>query len=143
MTGALFGCNDSPRERVVSIPARSASLQEPTPSALDTAVAKHVTADELYTIYSQDLTIGATPDQRFDTQLLIVTGIVNGVNRRLEPAVYLELRTHDKDSFVYAEFNPDLSYVPQTLLPGAEVHLLCRGDSMIGGNPIVRACRPI
>lgn len=102
---------------------------------------QRVTADQLYTIYSQNLIEGANPDQRFRARRLHVTGVFEGINRSLPPTRYVELQTHDKDAFVYAEMSPDGAGFAATLMPGTPVQMLCRGEGMVGGSPLLGECR--
>lgn len=138
----LTGCANAPRAIVVSVAPRRVDAEGPAPSATDIAIAKKVSADELYTVYSQNLMLGANPDQRFLHRWLLVSGVFQDVSRSLVPQVYLELRTHDPEGFVYAALSSQASSLLTTLRPGMSVHLLCRGDGMMIGSPVVRECRP-
>jgi hypothetical protein len=121
---------------------RRVHTEERPPSTADVADAKTVSADEIYTRYSQDLHDNGNPDQRYINRWLVVTGAFNNVNRSLPPHVYLELRTHDPEGFVYAELSSGAGSLIPTLQPGMMVRLLCRGNGMTIGSPLLRACRP-
>ena len=136
-----LGCAAISREIVIPVVPRAAALRGPAPSVADAAGAKAVSADEIYTVYSLNLNTGANPDQRFLNRWLVVTGVLNGISRSLPPHVYLELRTHDPEGFVYAELTPEAGRLPATLQPGMSVRLLCRGDGMMIGSPVLRECR--
>ncbi len=139
--GGAAGCRTGQDEVVVPVTPVHAMRQEPALTAEDEAGAKNVTADELYTVYSQDLIIGANPHQRFLNQVLRVRGVFNGVNRSLAPKVYLELRTHDREGFTYAALSPEAAPLLASLEPGVSVQLVCRGDGVIAGSPLLRNCR--
>ena len=111
---------------------------EPIPYAVQLARAEHVTADKLYRIYSQDLMEGATPDQRFKNWLVHVTGVSNGINRRLPGKTYLELRTSDDSAFVYVLLAPDDPLTAAALTPGTPLKLLCTGAGMMMGSPLLK-----
>lgn len=118
-------------------PPRSA----PAPTEKQIAAAERISADTLYTLYSQNLDIGAWPDQRFFGRWMVVSGTLEGFNRDQPNTVYLELGTHDKDAFTYAQPSPEGASLLAALQPGEPVQLLCFGDSSIGGSPILRECR--
>jgi hypothetical protein len=136
---SLTGCAAGPEERVVAVPRTLASPAAWPLTRLDEAMALPVTADVLYTVYSRNLILGATPDQHFLDRTLMVTGIFNGTNRRTPGRTLLELRTHDDGAFVYAELGAQPP--PRTLVPGERVRLLCRCNGMVAGSPMLSQCR--
>lgn len=139
----VSGCRPASRQTIVAVPVMVSQSLEPVPSADAVAKAEHITADGLYTVYSQDLNNGANRDQRFLNRLIVVTGVFNGVNRSLRGRVYLELCTHADGAFTYAELSPDAAPLLSTLTPGDTMKLLCRGGGMAIGSPLLRDCRSV
>jgi hypothetical protein len=141
MTLAVAGCKTTRTETVIAVYPRPQHPIEPVPTSAQVAAAPHVAADEIYTVYSQNLIIGANADQRFRDRLMWVAGVYNGVNRGLPGQSYLELRTHDDAAFAYAALNPEAEPAFSALTLGTSVELLCRGDGAVGGSPLLRDCR--
>jgi hypothetical protein len=140
--GLIAGCTTAQRETVVHVRPLPERPEGPVVGSLDVAGAMSVTADELYRVYSQNLIILANPNQRFLNRRLLVSGVVNGVIPSARSHGYVELRTRDKDAFTYVELGKDGVAGPLGgLQPGAAVKLLCVGDGMIAGSPLLRACR--
>lgn len=137
-----LGCAKTASETVVPLMARREVAASPPFSAREVAAAQRVTADALYIIYSQNLFLGATPDQRFYDRPLLVSGVYNGVREGVTQRTYLELRTHDDEAFTYAELAPRASSLLATLAPGKRVSLLCRGNGVAAGSPLLRDCQP-
>lgn len=143
MTGAALGgvgCRTNSMEKVMTVVPR-AEPTDPVPTELERMVAPHVTADEIYTVYNRELIIGSNANQKYRDRLLRVSGVFEGVNRNLPGRAYMELRTHDAGSFVYAALNAEAAPLLNTLVPGTSVELLCWGDDFVGGNPFLRDCR--
>jgi hypothetical protein len=134
------GCKATPTEKVIAV-APPPQRVDPEPTATERAVAPQTTADEIYTVYSQNLIEGANADQRYLNRLLWVAGVVNGVNRSLPGRPYLELRTHDDGAFTYAAMSVEAAPLLSALVLGTRVDLLCRGDGALGGDPFLRDCR--
>ncbi|NYF78754.1 hypothetical protein [Granulicella arctica] len=111
------------------------------PYAVQLKQAQIVSADMLYTVYSQHLIVGALPDQRFLGKLLHVTGVFNGVNRNLSGKTYLELRTHSDSAFAYAEMAAGDPLVVALPAAGTKLRLLCRGAGAVAGSPMLTECR--
>ncbi len=140
---ASGGCRTVQTERgvVVDVAGLRESRPGPGPSATERAGAQRVDADRLYTIYTQGLAEGALPDQRFQGRLLLISGRYEGMQTGLARRKYLELGTHDADSFVYARLSPQAESLPATLAPGEPVQLFCIGESALAGNPMVGDCQ--
>jgi hypothetical protein len=143
MAGATLGClgcRTNSMEKVMTVSPRREKV-DPVPTELERLTAKRVSADEIYTVYNRKLIIGALPNQKYRDYLMWVSGVFNGVNRNLPGRPYLELRTHDDASFVYAALSADDAPLMNTLVPGTSVALLCWGDDVVVGNPFLRDCR--
>ncbi len=141
----LSGCaHTTPPDaaKIMTVPAGPASPVDPAPDSYALAHAEVVTADKLYTVYSQNLIEGANPDQRYRERLLLLSGSFAGINRGLPGRTYVELATHDPDAFVYAELTPEAQPLLATLTPGQSLRLTCVGAGMMAGSPRVRSCRP-
>jgi hypothetical protein len=133
--GAL-GCHSTiKKDHVTFVAPRSLE-----PYAVQLQQAQTVSADTLYTVYSQHLIQGATPDQRFWNRLMHVSGDFNGINRSLPGKVYLELRTHDDGGFVYAEMAAADPLTTSLPVVGTKLHLLCRCTGALAGSPILTEC---
>jgi hypothetical protein len=137
---AASGCKAPSRETVLAVALRPQPPAGALPTAAERAAAPHITADEIYTVYSQNLIQGANPNQRFRNRLLWVGGVFDGVNRGLPGRPYLELRTHDESAFTYATVRPEAESLLSTLRPGMRVELLCIGNGAVGGSPLLRDC---
>ena len=139
LCGLLSGCARQPGQTVVPGPdwwATAAKLP------LKGKAVQPVTADAVYTIYSRNLFLGATPDQRFLDRLLLVSGVFNGFNSRHPERTFLELRTHDDGAFTYAVLDARAQPLMATLVPGQTIKLLCRGAGAVGGSPMLLGCQP-
>ena len=139
---ALSGCRQAARETIVAVPQPGTRAVEPPASAAEIMNAQHVSADTLYTVYSQNLDVGrGNRDQRFLNRLLMVTGVFEGVSRALPGRTYLELRTPDAGAFVYATVASEAAPLLSSVQVGEALRLLCWGDGMTIGSPLLRDCR--
>ncbi|HEY0263405.1 MAG TPA: hypothetical protein VGC07_02675 [Granulicella sp.] len=111
------------------------------PTAAQITKAPSVNLDVLYRVYSLHLVDGANADQRFQNRLLKIAGVVDGVNRSLPGRVYVELRTRRPEAFVYAAMAHEDEAALDAMKPGQAVMLVCVGDGMQGGSPMLRSCR--
>jgi hypothetical protein len=137
---ASAGCATQASEKVMGVAPRPQRV-DPVPTTMERDFAPQVTADEMYVVYNRSLIIGANANQKYLNRLLRVNGVFEGVNRNLPGRTYLELKTHDEHSFVYAALSKDAKPLLSKLVPGEAVELLCWGDSGETGNPFLRDCR--
>jgi len=136
----MAGCAAKQRETVITVPVRVTHSERP-PTAAQEKSAQLATADEMYTVYSQNLIQGANPNQRFLFQLLHVSGVFVGVSQTAPGHTYLELQTHDPGAFAYAELALDAEGTLSSFVAGRPVELYCRGNGSIAGSPLLRDCR--
>lgn len=97
----------------------------------------HVTALELYAAYHRN---EVSADQYYKGQILEVDGQVEEIGKNFAGDVYLALGTTNEFETVDAYIQSSSVSYAATLSPGTVVTVLCRGDGMIVGSPVLRDC---
>ncbi len=95
-------------------------------------------ATQLYAAYHAN---EVAADDRFKHRPLMVNGVVSSINKSFDGSVWIGLQDGDPIGVVQATVLASQEQQAASLSKGNEVTLLCVGDGMILGSPMLGRCR--
>ncbi len=113
----------------------ASSTPEPAPSHVPPIA---IAAPQLYAAYHAN---EVAADDRFKHRLLMVNGVVSSINKSFDGSVWVGLRDGDPIGVVQATVLTSQDQRAAALSKGNEVTLLCVGDGMMLGSPMLSHCR--
>ena len=124
---ALFG-HTSSNSPTVSV----RSEQPPAPAPII-----EVSAGELFRAYRRN---EVSADTIYKGHALRIKGRVTSINKDFTDEIYVLLDTSNMFENVHAALNSDETATAATLTKGDAITLLCTGEGMVIGSPIVKDC---
>jgi hypothetical protein len=105
--------------------------------AIDDAPPLQVNAETLFSAYKRN---EIAADELYKGRILEVEGRVSQIRKDFTGAAILELVTENRFETVDAHLKEDSVSFAGTLSPGFYVTVLCRGNGMIVGSPMLKDC---
>ncbi len=119
------------RSQVAAVNVESAESSE------EDAPLIQITAPDLSLVYHNN---EVAADAKFKGKILEVRGQVREIGKNFAGTAYLNLQTLSQFESVDAYLQKDSVSYAAGLSPGDVVTVLCRGDGMIVGSPMLRDC---
>jgi len=117
------------------------SMDTPTPSGTDASPARgpaqNVSAERLFLDYQRN---EVSADSMYKGRTLAVTGTVSSINKDFTDSVYLMLETSNEFMGVHANLRGSEVSKASTLSKGSTVTVVCEGNGMIVGSPMLKDC---
>jgi hypothetical protein len=96
-----------------------------------------ISAPQLFAAYHAN---EVAADDKFKDQPLVITGVIESINKDVFGNGYLVLRDANMFEGVQARLSDDSMKYSGQLLRGDDVTLICKGAGMIIGSPVVKNC---
>jgi hypothetical protein len=117
------------------------SMDTPTPTGTDASPARgpaqNVSAERLFLDYQRN---EVSADSMYKGRTLAVTGTVSSINKDFTDSVYLMLETSNEFMGVHANLRGSEISKASTLSKGSTVTVVCEGNGMIVGSPMLTDC---
>jgi len=117
------------------------SMDTPTPTGTDSSPARgpaqNVSAERLFLDYQRN---EVSADSMYKGRTLAVTGTVSSINKDFTDSVYLMLETSNEFMGIHANLRGSEVSKASTLSKGSIVTVVCEGNGMIVGSPMLKDC---
>jgi osmotically-inducible protein OsmY len=116
-------------------------MDTPAPSGTDSSPAqspaKNVNAERLFLDYQRN---EVSADSMYKGRTLAVTGTVSSINKDFTDSVYLVFETSNEFMGIHANLRGSEVSKASTLSKGSTVTVVCEGNGMIVGSPMLKDC---
>lgn len=117
------------------------SMDTPAPTGTDASPAQfpaqNVSAERLFLDYQRN---EVSADSMYKGRTLAVTGTVSSINKDFTDSVYLMLETSNEFMGIHANLRGSEVSKASTLSKGSIVTVVCEGNGMIVGSPMLKDC---
>ena len=117
------------------------SMDTPAPTGTDASPAQfpaqNVSAERLFLDYQRN---EVSADSMYKGRTLAVTGTVSSINKDFTDSVYLMLETSNEFMGIHANLRGSEVSKASTLSKGSTVTVVCEGNGMIVGSPMLKDC---
>jgi osmotically-inducible protein OsmY len=117
------------------------SMDTPAPTGSDASTtqspAQDVSAERLFLDYQRN---EVSADSMYKGRTLAVMGTVSSINKDFTDSVYLVLETSNQFMGVHANLRESETSKASTLSKGSTVTVVCEGNGMIVGSPMLKDC---
>jgi len=118
-----------------SIEDSSSKTSTSTPTPEEPPI--NVSAERLFEAYQRN---EIAADSVYKGKTLEVTGTVTSINKDIADSPYLMLATSNEFMGVHADLQGNQMSAAATLTPGSVVTVVCQGEGMILGSPMLKDC---
>jgi osmotically-inducible protein OsmY len=117
------------------------SMDTPAPTGTDASPtqspAQNVSAERLFLDYQRN---EVSADSMYKGRTLAVMGTVSSINKDFTDSIYLVLETSNQFMGVHANLRGSEASKASTLSKGSAVTVVCEGNGMIVGSPMLKDC---